>query len=65
MTCNKCVFWTATTWYDKTPQVGRCKQIELKIEAVVNSGWYGHYLNGIETDLDFGCNQYKPMEEKK
>lgn len=51
--CKNCTHWQ--TIYGADYGEGRCDRILDKIEADVNYGWDGGYVDGIDTAEDFSC----------
>ena len=52
--CSNCKYWKETI-YD----YGICSKIGEKLEIDLILGWDGGHVNFIETENDFGCNQFE------
>lgn len=56
-TCDKCIHWKKFAY-----QTGDCTKIREKIDIELVTGWDGGYVKAIETEADFGCNQFEDLE---
>ena len=52
--CSNCILWERTD-----DCYGKCSKINEKIEIELVTGWEGGYVKAIETEWDFGCNQFE------
>jgi hypothetical protein len=50
-------------WQYTDISYGKCSKIREKNEIDLTLGWEGGYVNYIETEADFGCNQFEGVEE--
>ncbi len=55
-TCENCKHWKPS---DVNDGFGLCELIEDSIEPIIDSGYEGHSLEGIETSKYFGCNLWE------
>ena len=55
--CTNCKNWTPTKY--GFGQHGVCSVIKDKIDVDITYGWDGGYINHIETEANFGCNQFE------
>lgn len=55
--CDVCKHWKYTCY-----SMGECEKIKEKINIDLVTGWDGGYVDAIETDADFACNQFEEIE---
>jgi hypothetical protein len=56
--CNNCTHWEPTVY-----GLGKCSIIKQNIEVELVTGWDGGYVDYIETDSEFGCNQHQYLNK--
>jgi hypothetical protein len=56
--CDVCRHWEPTEY-----GFGKCSRIREKVMVDLTVGWEGGVVNFIETDADFGCNQFDIIDE--
>ncbi|MFO1442943.1 hypothetical protein KDN24_06895 [Bacillus sp. Bva_UNVM-123] len=56
--CEACKHWKYTCY-----SMGECAKIKEKLTIDLVTGWDGGYVNVIETDADFCCNQFEKRDK--
>ena len=57
--CGNCKYWSKFTAYELIANFGTCSKIGSKIEANVEYGMDGGYVEGFESEEDFCCSLYE------
>lgn len=58
-TCGNCSHWKPNQYGD-----GECEKIREELDIIIDYGWDGGYIEGIDTPSHFGCNLYKGKNEE-
>lgn len=66
-TCKTCKYWNQNTNYEYVANLGECSELKTsdKVSINLSLGWDGGYVDSIEIEEDFGCNQWKEITDDK
>lgn len=68
MRCRDCEHWEPSDCnrqFLPDDHIGVCKEIEDKIEVTLRTGWDGGYVDYIETNCNFFCAEFNPINKQE